>query len=246
MKKISICIALGISFLLGSALTACHGAVAAEQAVDYSAYADTLDLIEIIDAEDLTADEVQNRNGKLIIERVIGQVDNAETGDGHILYEDSYYNYISYKGVDGISTGDVICTFLIYNPDNNYEDDFIMIFDYIIDDSYTSDMDYYAYADSLDLIEIINGEDLPAEVLQDRNGKLIIERVIGIVDDVETGDGHTLNKDPNCQYICYKRVPGISVGTIVCTYYIYNPDTNYEDDIMMRFDYIIDSCAVEN
>ena len=133
MKKISICIALGISFLLGSALTACHGAVATAKELDYRTYADTLDLIEIINAEDLTADEIQNRNGKLIIERVIGQVDNAETGDGHLLYEDSRYNYISYKGVPGILTGNVMCTFLIYNTDNNYEDDIMMRFDYVID-----------------------------------------------------------------------------------------------------------------
>lgn len=102
---------------------------------DFYAHADSLDLIEIIDAQDLTLEELENRNGKLIIERVIGIVENAETGDGCCINGEEYWNYISYKGTPGIRNGDIICSYMIYNPDNNYEDDIIMRFDYIIDNN---------------------------------------------------------------------------------------------------------------
>lgn len=105
-------------------------------------------------------------------------------------------------------------------------------------------VDYYTYAESLDLVEIINANDLTFEELNSRNGKLIIERVIGIVEDAENGVGHVLFS-PNYEYISYESVKGIRNGNIICTYLIYNPDTNYEDDILMRFDYVIDSMAVE-
>ena len=108
----------------------------------------------------------------------------------------------------------------------------------------TESPDFYAYAESLNLVEICNANDLTLEKLQSRNGKLIIERVIGIVEDAENGVGHVLFS-PNYEYISYERVKGIHNGNIICTYLIYNPDTNCEDDVLMRFDYIIDSVAVE-
>lgn len=97
----------------------------------YYAIADKHVSIEIINSCDLTLEMLQNRNGKLIIEKVIGEVDNFVTGAGHILDNPDYY--ISYAGVDGISNGNIICSYMIYNPDNNYEDDIIYRFDYIID-----------------------------------------------------------------------------------------------------------------
>ena len=98
---------------------------------DYYAIADAHASIEIINSCDLTLEELQNRNGKLIIEKVIGEVDNFITGAGHILDNPDYY--FSYSGVEGISNGNIICSYMIYNPDNNYEDDIIYRFDYVID-----------------------------------------------------------------------------------------------------------------
>lgn len=95
-------------------------------------YAESLSLVEIIDNQHLTTEMLESRNGKLIIERVVGIVTDAETGDGRIIGGDDYYNYISYRNVNGISNGDVICSYFIYNPDNNYVDDIIMRFDSII------------------------------------------------------------------------------------------------------------------
>ena len=99
---------------------------------------------------------------------------------------------------------------------------------------------YYAYANTLDLAEIINSNELTIEDLENRNGKLIIECVIGVVEDAKTGAGRVLDSDPNYYYISYKRVDGIESGDVVCTYLIYNPDNNYCDDIIERFDYIIE------
>jgi len=102
-----------------------------------------------------------------------------------------------------------------------------------------NEMDYYAYADSLDLIEIVNSPDLSMEDLAGRNGKLIIEQVVGVVTDAETGDGYIVGYTD--YYISYASVEGIQNGDVICSYMVYNPDNNYEDDILIRFDYIIDT-----
>ena len=104
------------------------------------------------------------------------------------------------------------------------------------------EMNYYEYANELELVEIIDSEALSTEPLENRNGKLIIERVIGVVDNAETGAGHELNnKDA---FISYSSVKEISNGNIICTYLIYNPDTNYIDDIIARYDYIIEKGSI--
>ena len=127
MKKkfITLCV------LFGFAATAMTFA-SPKSEMNYYRYAQDLDQIEVINATELTLEELENRNGKLIIERVVGVVDNAETGEGHVLYED-LFNYISYKSTKGIKNGDVVCSYFIYNPSTNCSDDTIMRFDYIID-----------------------------------------------------------------------------------------------------------------
>lgn len=100
----------------------------------YRLVIDDSNLIEIIDAKNLSAEKLENRNGKLIIERIIGVVENPD-GDGKILNPNNpEQNYICYAGIDGIQEGDVIATYCIYNPDNNYIDDIIERFDYVIDE----------------------------------------------------------------------------------------------------------------
>lgn len=101
-----------------------------------------------------------------------------------------------------------------------------------------SEMDYYAYADDLGLIEVINSTDLTMDMLEARNGKLIIEQCVGVVTDAETGAGYIVGYPEF--YISYKSVDGVKNGDVICTYFIYNPDTDFADDILLRFDYIID------
>lgn len=102
----------------------------AEREIDYYAKADNLNLARIVDCRELTAHQLVTRNGDLIIERVIGVVDNHTSGDGHELENEEAY--ISYRCVDGISNGDVICTYFVYNPNSNAIDDIIGRYDYII------------------------------------------------------------------------------------------------------------------
>lgn len=55
------------------------------------------------------------------------------------------------------------------------------------------------------------------------------------------GDGRILNtEDTQYNYISYSGVDDTRDGTIILTYLLYNPGTDYEDDIMERFDFILD------
>lgn len=85
-------------------------------------------------------------------------------------------------------------------------------------------------------ILVIDSSDLTNEMLENRNGKIIIEKVIGEVLDDE-GNGKILNN--NNYYISYKNTKDIKPGSIVLSYMIYDPDTNYFDDIKDRYDYVI-------
>ena len=114
---------------------------------------------------------------------------------------------------------------------------------------------YDEIADDLELFKVYHTADLTAETLENRNGDLIIEKIYGIVIDDE-GNGKILesnedfvkahNRDYNGiaehnYYISYKRVEGAKQGDIILTYCIYNPNSNYSDDIIARFDYIMDN-----
>lgn len=126
MKKI-----LAIAALIGTIATA---TTAHAETVDfYKGISDDLNIIQVYDTDELNYDILVNRNGNIVIERINGQVINAE-GDGRILNTDNdHYNYISYKYVEGAEVGDIILTYCIFNPDTAYEDDIIDRFDYIID-----------------------------------------------------------------------------------------------------------------
>lgn len=87
--------------------------------------------LSVVDTNDLSAYDVTHRKGTVLIERVIGRVLNKKK-DGKVLNtEDQYYNYISYRGVE-CKKGDIIVTYLLYNPENNGEDDIIARWDYKI------------------------------------------------------------------------------------------------------------------
>lgn len=83
-----------------------------------------------------------------------------------------------------------------------------------------------------------NAEDLTGDILRSRNGDIIIEKMIGtVVDKKGNGKLYGMGK---YNYISYKGVKGIRKGDVVLTICIYNPANNDEDDIVERFDYIID------
>ena len=87
--------------------------------------------VEVWESAGLTGDVLEARNGKTIVERCYGVVENAKTGDGKLLNPyDPDYDYISYKGVSfEIENGLEVFTYLVYNPDNNYVDDILFRID---------------------------------------------------------------------------------------------------------------------
>lgn len=113
--------------------------------------------------------------------------------------------------------------------------------------------DYYGIEDAfvLELYEngynnmlIYDVDDLTTNILENRtqSDSIIIERCIGIVTNKEqNGDGIILNTAAEYNYISYCSVDfEIRNGTIVLTYFVYNPGTDYVDDIMCRYDFLLD------
>ena len=89
-------------------------------------------------------------------------------------------------------------------------------------------------------IQIIDSSELSSEVLCNRNGNILIEKCIGVVTSTE-GDGEILNcHSADYNYISYKGIDKANVGDKILTYFIYNPETNHIDDILYRFDYIVE------
>lgn len=82
------------------------------------------------------------------------------------------------------------------------------------------------------ICQIYDSSDITEDILANRQGKLIIEKCVGTVtDDEKNGsleDG---------SYISYADVD-CAKGDTVVTYLIYNPSTNYTDDVIERFDYV--------
>lgn len=93
-------------------------------------------------------------------------------------------------------------------------------------------------------MEIYDTSKMTEEILTNRNGKIIVEKIIGEVTNYKL-DGKILNCNTNNEgYISYKRVDGAKEGDKILTYYIYNPFTNEQDDVLTRLDFIIDNNAI--
>lgn len=88
--------------------------------------------LDVIDTSKLTYKVITHRKGTVIIERAIGKVIN-NSKDGRVLNQggNTEYDYISYRGVD-CKKGDIIVTYLLYNPENNYCDDIVARWDYVL------------------------------------------------------------------------------------------------------------------
>lgn len=103
---------------------------------------------------------------------------------------------------------------------------------------------YDSMIQNVNTMEIYDSSELTEEILTNRNGKIIIEKVIGKVTNYKL-DGTILNASAdNGTYINYKCVDGAKEGDTIVTYFIYNPFTNMHDDVLTRLDFIIDSNAI--
>lgn len=93
---------------------------------------------------------------------------------------------------------------------------------------------------NINAIEIYDNADMTEEILTNRDGKIIVEKIVGKVTNYKL-DGKILNCNSNNEgYMSYKRVDGAKENDTILTYYIYNPFTNEQDDVLTRLDFIID------
>lgn len=91
-------------------------------------------------------------------------------------------------------------------------------------------------------IVVYDASELTADILENRCGTTVVERCFGVVTDAKQGDGRVLNPaDKDYDYIGYRGVYWpVSDGTVLLSYMIYNPDNGYVDDIVERYDFILD------
>lgn len=85
--------------------------------------------------------------------------------------------------------------------------------------------------------ELYNTSDLSLEMLENRmkwSKKVIVEKIVGKVLDDD------LNGEAEGFYINYSCVPSVKAGDEVISYFVYNPETNYCDDIIERYDVIVE------
>lgn len=97
---------------------------------------------------------------------------------------------------------------------------------------------------NINAIEIYDNADMTEEILTNRDGKIIVEKIVGKVTNYKL-DGKILNCNSNNEgYMSYKRVDGAKENDTILTYYIYNPFTNEQDDVLTRLDFIIDDNGI--
>lgn len=120
-------------------------------------------------------------------------------------------------------------------------------------DYYNSQIAFYDnMIKDIDTLTIYDTDDLTSEIMADRGGKVVVEKIIGEVTNdnldgmilnCDAEDGGYTNKDGG-NYISYERVDGAKKGDKILTYYIYNPFTNEQDDVLTRLDFIIDDNSI--
>lgn len=88
----------------------------------------TKPIVKFIHIDKLTYEMVTKRRSKILyIEWEVGKQINKK-GDGKLFVKDPRYNYISYKR-QGFKKGDIIRTFCVYSPYNNWCDDIVERYD---------------------------------------------------------------------------------------------------------------------
>ena len=111
---------------------------------------------------------------------------------------------------------------------------------YPIEDNYVMNIVEVGYSN----FHIYDSRNVTGEMLTNRteSDKIIVERVIAIITNKEhEGDAKVLNTNGNYTYISYYGTDlDYTTGTIMITYLMYNPETDYEDDIIERYDYVLD------
>ena len=92
------------------------------------------------------------------------------------------------------------------------------------------------------ITKVIDCDKLTEKMLTHRSSKkrhiMYIERIVGRVTDNKK-NGKVLNPPKNGgYYISYRSVKNARKGDLVITYCVYNPFSNYDDDVIERCDFI--------
>ena len=92
------------------------------------------------------------------------------------------------------------------------------------------------------ITRVIDCDKLTEKMLTHRSNKkrhiMYIERIYGIVTDNKK-NGKVLNPPVDGgYYISYASVDDAEIGDTIITYCVYNPYSNYDDDVIERWDFI--------
>lgn len=149
-----------------------------------------------------------------------------------------------------------VCLGIGFSIGLNMTDDVSITETKVHDGIYVDNVSQVEFYDSMiqdvNTIEIYDTSELTPQIMADRKGKIIVEKIIGqvtnsnldgIILNCDTDNGGYTNKDGG-NYISYERVDGAKAGDKILTYYIYNPFTNEQDDVLTRMDFIIDDNAI--
>lgn len=88
-------------------------------------------------------------------------------------------------------------------------------------------------------IRFLEGDNSPEfwRKIENRKGNAFyyVEKVTGTVKNAGSGDG-----EATCGYVNYKRIKSAKTGSKVMTWFVYSRDNNDFDDIIDRYDIIIE------
>lgn len=149
-----------------------------------------------------------------------------------------------------------ICLSVGFSIGLNFKDEVSITETKVHDGIYVENVSQVEFYDNMikdvNAIEIYDTSELTPQVMANRKGKIVVEKIIGKVTshkldgeilNCNTDDGGYINKDGG-NYISYERVDGAKEGDKILTYYIYNPFSNEQDDVFTRLDFIIDDNAI--
>lgn len=145
-----------------------------------------------------------------------------------------------------------VCLGIGFSIGLNMADDVSITETKVHDGMYVENVSQVEFFDNMikdvNTIEIYDTSELTPQIMANRKGKIIVEKIIGKVTshkldgkilNCDTDNGGYTNKDGG-NYISYERVDGAKEGDKILTYYIYNPFSNEQDDVLTRMDFIID------
>ncbi len=149
-----------------------------------------------------------------------------------------------------------ICLSVGFSMGLNLKDDISITETKVHDGIYVDNVSQVEFYDNMikdvNAIEIYDTSELTPQIMANRKGKIIVEKIIGKVTshkldgeilNCSVDDGGYTNKDGG-NYISYERVDGAKEGDKILTYYIYSPFSNEQDDVLTRLDFIIDDNAI--